>query len=85
MPLDWASLRFEEQAQAILDDIEGLDDAEIRAVFNAWKSLGYGPAEEEWGLTELTRMALDAIARKHGAPTSEDRALASLRRRGVIE
>jgi len=85
MPLDWMHLEVEERAQAVLDDIEGLDDAEVQSLLEEWRNLGYGPLEENASLSELTRLALDVVARKNGAPTSRERARARLKRRGVIE
>ncbi len=85
MPIDWMHLEIEGRAQAILDDIEGLDDAEVKNLLDEWRGLGYGPLEENASLTELTRLALDVLARKNGAPTSRERARSRLQRRGVIE
>lgn len=78
MPLDWANMNSRERAQAILDDIEGLDDSDVQEILAEWQGLD----ETE---NVLTRMALDRVASKHGGMTSKQRARASLRRRGVIE
>jgi hypothetical protein len=82
MPLDWFHLDAEGKAQAVLDDIEGLDERELQTLLAQWREL------DEVGdraLASLQRMALDCIARKRGTPTSGDRARIRLQRRGVIE
>lgn len=79
MPLDWWNMDAEERAQAILDDIEGLSDADVQSILSAWKEAG---TESE---TLLIRMAMDRLAEIGGAPTCAQRARASLKRRGVIE
>jgi len=85
MPLDWVHLQNEERAQAILDDIEGLDDSEVQELLREWKDLGIDPLDEQRSFSALTRLALDRLATKNGAPTSRERARTRLRRRGVIE
>jgi len=82
VPLDWMHLEGEEKAQAILDDIEGLEDAEVQSLLEEWREL---EGSDDSKLSDLTRLALDFLARKSGAPTSRERARASLQRRGVIE
>jgi len=79
MPLDWVKLDFEERAQAVLADIEGLDDAEISSVYEEWRSSG---SED---INDLILVALDMISQKSGRPSGRERARASLRRRGIIE
>jgi len=78
MPIDWMPLSEEERAKYVLDNIEGIDDIEVQELFDEWKG-------SEDSLNELTRNALDRIARKSGTPTSKERARASLVRRGVLE
>jgi len=85
MPLDWVHLQLEEKAQAVLDDIEGLDDSEVASLLQRWSDLEWDPLDAEGALAELCRVALDTVAAKNGTPTSRDRAKARLRRRGVIE
>jgi len=82
VPLDWMHLQIEEKAQAILDDIEGLEDAEVQSLLEEWREL---EGSDDSKLSDVTRLALDFLARKNGAPTSRERARASLQRRGVIE
>ena len=79
MPLNWAVLNFEEQAQAILANIEGLDDAEISSVYEEWRQ------SKSESLDDLTNVALDLLAQKRGSPSRRERARAMLRRRGVLE
>lgn len=85
MPLDWFHLGLEEKAQAILDDIEGLTDAEILLLLEEWRGLDYSPLDSDSWLSELTRMAADKIAAKAGAPTARERARSRLKRAGTIE
>jgi len=82
VPLDWMHLELEEKAQAILDDIEGLEDAEVQSLLEEWREL---EGSDDSKLSDVTRLALDFLARKNGAPTSRERARARLQRRGVIE
>lgn len=82
MPLDWRHLQGEEAAQAVLDDIEGLEDADVQSLLAEWREL---EGSDDGRLSDLTRLALDFLARKSGAPTSRERARARLQRRGVIE
>jgi len=79
MPLDWDRLDFEERAQAVLANIEGLDDAELSSVYEEWRH------SRSESFDDLTRLALDALAQKRGGLSSQGRARASLRRRGILE
>ena len=79
MPLDWGKLDFEERAQAVLANVEGLDDAEISSVYEAWRQLG------SESLDALVLMALDLLSSKRGRPSSRERARARLVRKGTIE
>ena len=79
MPLNWGRLGFEERAQAVLDNIEGLDDAELSSVLEEWHQ------SQSESLDDLARLALDSLAHKRGGLSSKERARASLRRRGILE
>lgn len=79
MPLNWAKFDFEERAQAVLANIEGLDDAEISSAYEEWRL----SRSEDFDV--LASIALDLLARKRGGLSAKERARASLRRRGVIE
>jgi len=79
MPLDWAKLDFEERAQAVLANIEGLDDAELSRVYEEWRQ------SQSESFDDLARIALELLAHKRGGLSAKERARASLRRRGVIE
>lgn len=79
MPLDWGMLDFEERAQAVLANVEGLDDAEISSVYEEWRQLG------SENLDTLVLMALDLLSSKRGRPSSRERARARLVRKGTIE
>jgi hypothetical protein len=70
---------FEERAQAVLANVEGLDDAEISSVYEEWRQLG------SENLDALVLMALDLLSSKRGLPSSRERARARLRRQGTIE
>lgn len=79
MPLNWDKLGFEERAQAVLANIEGLDDAEISSAYEGWKKSG------SESFDDLAWTALDLLALKRGGPSGWQRAKASLLRRGILE
>src|SRR4030066_1619598 len=47
VPLDWMHLELEGKAQAILDDIEGLEDAEVQSLLEEWRELEGSDRSEE--------------------------------------
>jgi len=79
MPLNWDKLGFEERAQAVLANIEGLDDAEISSAYEEWKKSG------SESFDDLAFTALDLLAQKRGGLSGRQRARAALVRRGILE
>ena len=87
MPLGWDNLDAEERAQAVLDNIEGLYDEDVAALFEDWKQ-GYFDVGDEAlveSLARLTRSSIDRVAERVGLPSGRERARASLARKGLLK
>ena len=68
MPLDWYRMDFGEQAEAIIDMIDGLTDQDIENTYNEWSKLRYEKSlnGQTKALSDLQQIATRHLLKRLG-------------------